>query len=206
MPPRSVGLPCPLRPPARLRHGVDVSSTSDGRRGGRLRSPASLPLHPVESRSRTASARLRETGAVDVMMRQEQEQLRREIAGVEGRLRNGDATLAQWQEILDIAMRFAHSCGTAYRVANERSRTLYNRAVFGTLIVRDGCIAKPRYAAPFGLVLGLKAKLDGCLGCRCRSVFLRHRNHQQPRIEATRHLRRGRAGRRAWPSQRRSGR
>jgi hypothetical protein len=77
----------------------------------------------VESRSRTASARLRETGAVDVMMlREEQERLRREIAGVESRLRDVDATLAQWQEILDIAMRFAQSCGTAYRVANERSR------------------------------------------------------------------------------------
>jgi uridine kinase len=73
-----------------------------------------VPLHLVESRSRTASARLRETGAVDVMMlRDEQERLRREIADVESRLRDVDATLAQWQEILDIAMRFAQSCGTA---------------------------------------------------------------------------------------------
>jgi hypothetical protein len=68
------------------------------------------------------------------------------------RMRDVDATLAQWQEILDVAMRFAQNCGTAYRVANERTRTLYNRAVFETLIVRDGCIAEPHYAAPFGLV------------------------------------------------------
>jgi hypothetical protein len=89
-------------------------------------------------------------GAVDVMtLREEQGRLRHEIADVEDRLRDVDATLAQWQEILDIAMRFAQSCGTAYRVANERTRTLYNRAVFETLIVRDGCIAEPRYAAPF---------------------------------------------------------
>jgi hypothetical protein len=82
---------------------------------------------------------------------------------VEQRLRDVDATLAQWQEILDIAMRFAQSCGTAYRVANERTRTLYNRAVFETLIVRDGCIAEPHYAAPFGLVFGVDEFEQGSL-------------------------------------------
>jgi hypothetical protein len=122
-----------------------------------------VPLHLVESLSRTASARLRETGVVDMMLREEQERLRREIADVECRLRDVDATLAQWREILDIAMRFAQSCGTAYRVANERSRTLCNRAVFETLIVRDGCIAEPRYAAPFGLVLGVDEFEQGSL-------------------------------------------
>jgi hypothetical protein len=103
-------------------------------------------------------------GAVDVMtLREEQGRQRHDIADVEGRLRDVDATLAQWQEILDIAMRFAQSCGTAYRVANERTRTLYNRAVFETLIVRDGCIAEPRYAAPFSLVFGVEEFEPGSL-------------------------------------------
>ena len=103
-------------------------------------------------------------GAVDVMMlREEQERLRREIADVESRLRDVDATLAQWQKILDIAMRFARSCGAAYRVANERTRTLYNRAVFETLIVRDGRIAEPHYAEPFGLVFGVDEFEQGSL-------------------------------------------
>jgi hypothetical protein len=70
-------------------------------------------------------------------------------------LRHVGATLAQCQEILGIAMRFAQSCGAAYRVANEHTRTLYNRAVFETLIVRDGVIAEPEYAAPFGIVFGV---------------------------------------------------
>jgi hypothetical protein len=39
----------------------------------------------------------------------------------------------------------------------------YNRPVFGTLIVRDGCIAAPRYAAPFGLVLGVDEFEQGSL-------------------------------------------
>ena len=45
----------------------------------------------------------------------------------------------------------------------ERSRTLYNRAVFETLIVRGGCIAEPRYAAPFRLVLGVDEFEQGSL-------------------------------------------
>ena len=44
----------------------------------------------------------------------------------------------KWQEVLGIALRFAENCGAAYRVANERTRVLYNRAVFERLIIRDG--------------------------------------------------------------------
>lgn len=70
-------------------------------------------------------------GVVDVvMLRQEQERLRREIADVEERLRGVDATLAEWQEILSIALRFAESCSAAYRVGTAQTRMLYNRAVF----------------------------------------------------------------------------
>jgi site-specific DNA recombinase len=103
-------------------------------------------------------------GAVDLMMlREEQERLRHEIADVEERLRDVDATLAQWQEILGIALRFAENCSAAYRVASERTRTLYNRAVFEQLIVRDGRIAEPHYAAPFGMVFGTHEFEQGSL-------------------------------------------
>jgi hypothetical protein len=102
--------------------------------------------------------------AIDlIMLREEQERLRREIGDVDERLRDVDATLAQWQEILGIALRFAENCGAAYRVANERTRTLYNRAVFETLIVRGGRIAEPRYAAPFGMVFGASEFEQGSL-------------------------------------------
>ena len=97
------------------------------------------------------------------MLREEQDRLRRETADVEERLRGVDATLAQWQEILGIAMRFAENCGAAYGVAKERTRALYNRAVFERLIVRDGRVAEPHYAAPFGLVFGVGEFEQGSL-------------------------------------------
>src|SRR5438132_12002143 len=98
-----------------------------------------------------------------MMLREDQERLRREIGDVEERLRDVDATLAQWQEILGIALRFAENCAAAYRVANERTRTLYNRAVFEQLIVRDGRVAEPHYAAPFGMVFGTQEFEQGSL-------------------------------------------
>ncbi|TMC48147.1 MAG: recombinase family protein [Chloroflexi bacterium] len=102
--------------------------------------------------------------AIDVaMLREEQDRLRRETADVEERLREVDATLAQWQEILGIALRFAESCGAAYRVAKERTRALYNRAVFERLIVRNGRVAEPHYAAPFDLVFGVGEFEQGSL-------------------------------------------
>ena len=61
------------------------------------------------------------------------------------------------------ALRFAENCGATYRVANERTRILYKRAVFETLIVRDGRIAVPRYAAPFSIVFGVDKFEQGSL-------------------------------------------
>lgn len=118
-------------------------------------------------------------GAVDVMMlRQEQERLRRQIGDVEARLRHVDATLAQWQEILGIALRFAENCGAAYHVANERTRALYNRAVFETLIIRDGRIAEPLYAAPFGIVFGATEFEQGSL-----ELLTSHNPNRTPILE-----------------------
>lgn len=53
-------------------------------------------------------------GAVDVpTLREEQERLRRDAADVEERLRDVDATLAQWQDILGMAFRFSTVCANA---------------------------------------------------------------------------------------------
>ena len=61
-------------------------------------------------------------------------------------------TLAEWQEILAIAPKFATNCARAYRSAKERTRKLYNVAVFDKLLVRDGAIAEVKYREPFELI------------------------------------------------------
>ena len=69
---------------------------------------------------------------------------------VEERLQGVEATLAEWQEVLAIAFKFAESCGEAYRKANGRTRKLYNSAVFERLAVRNGEIDEVEYREPFG--------------------------------------------------------
>ena len=103
-------------------------------------------------------------GAIDVTtLRDEQARLRAEGSDVEERLRSVDATLAQWQEVFDIALRFAATCATACRMASDPARKLYNRAVFDRLLVVDGRISEPVYAEPFGLVLGINGFEHGSL-------------------------------------------
>ena len=103
-------------------------------------------------------------GAIDVTtLRDEQARLRAEGADVEERLRSVDATLAQWQEVFDIALRFATTCATAYRTAPDPARKLYNRALFDRLLVVDGRITEPVYAEPFGLVFGINGFEQGSL-------------------------------------------
>jgi hypothetical protein len=67
-----------------------------------------------------------------------------------------DATLAEWQEILEIAFRFAANCAGAYKSAGDRSRKLFNHAVFEQLLVQDGVITEVRYNAPFGHIFGVE--------------------------------------------------
>jgi hypothetical protein len=54
--------------------------------------------------------------------------------------------------VLGIAIRFAADCTAAYRRANEKTRALFNQAVFEQLLVRDGRITDTRYLAPFDLL------------------------------------------------------
>jgi hypothetical protein len=58
--------------------------------------------------------------------------------------------LAEWQEVLANAFKFATNCGEAYRSANGRTCKLYNSAVFERLTVRNGEISEVAYREPFG--------------------------------------------------------
>jgi site-specific DNA recombinase len=94
-------------------------------------------------------------GTIEVpTLRSEQERIRREARQFEKRMAGIDATVAEWQDILEIAYRFAANCAGAYKSADERSRKLFNQAVFKRLLVRDGEIAEVRYHAPFGHIFG----------------------------------------------------
>lgn len=64
------------------------------------------------------------------------------------RLTAVDAHLAEWQEILETAMRFATNCATAYTRASAGTRRRFNQAVFTRIDVRDGKITDVGYARP----------------------------------------------------------
>jgi hypothetical protein len=89
-------------------------------------------------------------------LRSEQERISREARHFEQRMPSIDATLAEWQEILEIAFRFATNCTVAYKSAGDRSRKLFNQAVFERLLVRDGTIAEVRYNAPFDNIFSVE--------------------------------------------------
>jgi hypothetical protein len=64
-----------------------------------------------------------------------------------------DATLDEWQEVMDIALRFATTCARAYQRAGDRSRKLFNSAVLERVLVCDGHFAEAQYKEPFGVLL-----------------------------------------------------
>jgi hypothetical protein len=68
------------------------------------------------------------------------------------RLAAVDATLEQWREVLETAMRFAADCAEAYRRASRRTRRLFNQAVLDRIEVCDRKLASVNYQAPFDLL------------------------------------------------------
>lgn len=56
--------------------------------------------------------------------------------------------LAEWQSVLDLAMRLATNCANAYRLADHRIKRHFNEAVFEEIVVRDGHVAEARYHGP----------------------------------------------------------
>jgi len=93
------------------------------------------------------------TGAIDVTtLKTEQARIATDVRGAEERLAAVDAHLAEWQEILETAMRFATNCAKAYARASAPTRRRFNQAVFTRIEVRDGKIADVGYHPPFDLL------------------------------------------------------
>jgi chromosome segregation ATPase len=80
--------------------------------------------------------------AIDVTtLKTEQARIAADVRSAEERLAAVDAHLAEWQEILETAMRFATNCATAYARASTATRRRFNQAVFTRIEVRDGKLA-----------------------------------------------------------------
>jgi hypothetical protein len=94
-------------------------------------------------------------GAIDVaVLRTEQQRIGGELRTAEQRLTKIDATLEQWREVLETAMRFAADCAQTYRKASRKTRRLFNQAVFDRIEVCDRKLASVTYQAPFDLLFG----------------------------------------------------
>ena len=75
--------------------------------------------------------------AIDVtMLRREQERIGAELRAVESRQGTLDANLDDWQEVMDLAIRFSTRCATPYRRGSDRTRRLFNTAVLDQVHVR----------------------------------------------------------------------
>ena len=91
------------------------------------------------------------------LLRSEQERINGECREAEHRLRASDATLAEWKEVLEQAIRLVTDCGMTYRRGKDRSRRMLNSAVFEQITVVDGKISGIEYKPPFDLVMAAPA-------------------------------------------------
>ena len=82
----------------------------------------------------------------------EQARIDTDVRSAEERLAAVDAHLAEWQEILETAMRFATNCAKAYARASAPTRRRFNQAVFTRIDVRDGKITDVGYHPLFDLL------------------------------------------------------
>jgi site-specific DNA recombinase len=106
--------------------------------------------------------------AIDVaMLRREQERISAELRAIESRQAILDATLDDWQEVMDLALRFSTRCATAYRRGGDRTRRLFNAAVLDDVRVRDGHVVETAYKEPFDLLFAVpKFEYDDVVGAR----------------------------------------
>ena len=72
-----------------------------------------------------------------------------DITAANDRLADLDANVSEWQEILDLAASLATRCGDAYAKASDRTRKLFNAAVFQRLDVKGGRLSGEEYRPPF---------------------------------------------------------
>jgi hypothetical protein len=94
--------------------------------------------------------------AIDVqMLRQEQDRIGAELRAIESRQATLDASLDDWQEVMDLALRFSARCATAYRRGRDRARRLFNAAVLEDVRVRDGHVVEAAYKEPVDLLFAV---------------------------------------------------
>ena len=94
--------------------------------------------------------------AIDVtMLRREQERIGAELRTIESRQATLDASLEDWQEVMDLALRFSTRCATAYRRGGDRTRRLFNAAVLDEVHVRDGHVVEAAHKEPFDLLFAV---------------------------------------------------
>ncbi len=92
-------------------------------------------------------------GAIDVpTLKTEQARIGSTIDATKDRLADLDANVTEQQEILELAASLATRCGDAYRKANDRTRKLFNAAVFERLDVKGGRLCHEQYRPPFDRV------------------------------------------------------
>jgi site-specific DNA recombinase len=106
--------------------------------------------------------------AIDVqMLRHEQDRIGAELRAIEARQTTLDASLEDWQEVMDLALRFSTRCGAAYRRGGDRTRRLFNAAVLDEVHVRDGHVVEAAYKEPFDLLFSVpKFEYDDVVGRR----------------------------------------
>jgi site-specific DNA recombinase len=106
--------------------------------------------------------------AIDVtILRREQERIGTELRAVESRQASINSSLDDWQEVMNLALRFSTSCARAYRRAGDRTRKLFNTAVLDQVHVRDGHVVEAGYKEPFDLLFSVpKFEYDDVVGRR----------------------------------------
>lgn len=95
---------------------------------------------------------LREAVASEVATHHEDTNAERELLTIDSRHATLDQNLEDWQEVMDLALRFSTRCATAYRRGGDRTRRLFNAAVLAQVNVRDGHVVEAAYKEPFDLL------------------------------------------------------
>lgn len=94
--------------------------------------------------------------AIDVtMLRREQERIGAQLRTIESRQVSLDGNLGDWQEVMNLALRFSTRCATAYRRGSDRTRKLFNSTVLDDVRVRYGHVVEAAYKEPFDLLFSL---------------------------------------------------
>jgi hypothetical protein len=121
--------------------------------------------------------------AIDVqMLRHEQERIGAELRAIESRQAVLDASLEEWQEVMDLALEFSTRCATACRRGGDRTRRLFNTAILDEVHVRDGHVGEVAHKEPFDLLFSMPKFEYGdlvgreglepptpCASCKCAS-------------------------------------